>query len=29
VIEIGEKDPVIVAGIATFDVAEIMGGLTG
>jgi uncharacterized protein len=29
VIEIGENDPVIVAGIATFDVAEIMGGLTG
>jgi hypothetical protein len=29
VVEVGEKDPVIVAGIATFDVAEIMGGITG
>ena len=28
VIELGENDPVIVAGIATFDVAEIMGGIT-
>jgi uncharacterized protein YciI len=29
VIELGERDPVIVAGAATFDVAEIMGGVTG
>ena len=29
VVELGEKDPVIVAGVATFDVAEIMGGITG
>jgi uncharacterized protein YciI len=29
VVDIGEKDPVIAAGIATFDVAEIMGGITG
>jgi uncharacterized protein len=29
VVEIGEKDPAIVAGIATFDVAEIVGGVTG
>jgi uncharacterized protein YciI len=29
VIELGERDPVIDAGVATFDVAEIMGGLTG
>src|ERR1700738_3317559 len=29
VVELGEEDPVIVAGIATFDVAEIMGGITG
>jgi hypothetical protein len=28
VVELGEEDPVIVAGIATFDVAEIMGGIT-
>jgi uncharacterized protein YciI len=27
VVELAEKDPVIVAGIATFDVAEIMGGI--
>ncbi|MDT5095037.1 MAG: hypothetical protein QOH60_4400 [Mycobacterium sp.] len=29
VIELGERDPVIIAGVATFDVAEIMGGVTG
>jgi uncharacterized protein YciI len=29
VIEIGERDPAIMAGVATFDVTEIMGGLTG
>ena len=29
VIELGERDPVIVAGVGTFDVAEIMGGITG
>ena len=29
VIELGEKDPAIAAGVATFDVAEIMGGVTG
>jgi uncharacterized protein YciI len=28
VVELGERDPVIVAGVATFDVAEIMGGVT-
>ena len=28
-LEIGEKDPAITSGVATFDVAEIMGGLTG
>jgi hypothetical protein len=29
VVELSEKDPVIAAGIATFDVAEIKGGVTG
>jgi uncharacterized protein len=29
VVALGEKDPAIAAGVATFDVAEIMGGLTG
>lgn len=29
VVELGEQDPVIVAGVASFDVAEIMGGITG
>jgi uncharacterized protein YciI len=29
VVELGEKDPAITAGIATFDVAEIIGGITG
>ena len=29
VVALGEKDPAIVTGVATFDVAEIMGGLTG
>ena len=29
VIEIGERDPAITSGVATFDVAEIMGGVTG
>lgn len=29
VVELGEADPVVAAGVATFDVAEIMGGLTG
>jgi hypothetical protein len=29
VVELAEKDPVIAARIATFDVAEIMGGITG
>ena len=29
VVELGERDPVIVAGVASFDVAEIMGGVTG
>lgn len=29
VIELAEKDPAIIAGIATFEVAEIMGGITG
>ncbi len=29
VVALGDADPVIAAGIATFDVAEIMGGLTG
>lgn len=29
VIELGQKDPAITAGVATFDVAEIMGGVTG
>jgi uncharacterized protein len=28
VVELAEKDPVIASGIATFDVAEIMGGIT-
>ena len=28
VVELGEKDPAIAAGVATFDVAEIMGGIT-
>jgi uncharacterized protein YciI len=29
VIALADKDPVIAAGIATFDVMEIIGGLTG
>ena len=29
VIELGQKDPAISAGVATFDVAEIIGGVTG
>ena len=29
VVELGERDPVIVAGVAAFDVAEIMGAITG
>jgi hypothetical protein len=29
VVELGREDPAIVAGIATFDVTEIMGGVTG
>ena len=29
VVALGERDPAIAAGVATFDVAEIMGGLTG
>lgn len=28
VVELGDRDPVIAAGVATFDVAEIMGGVT-
>jgi len=28
VVELAQKDPVIASGIATFDVAEIMGGIT-
>jgi uncharacterized protein YciI len=28
VVELGEKDPAIAAGVATFDAAEIMGGVT-
>ena len=28
VVELGDQDPVIAAGIATFDFAEIMGGIT-
>ena len=28
VVELGENDPVIADGIVTFDVAEIMGGIT-
>ena len=28
VVGLGEQDPVIAAGIATFEVAEIMGGIT-
>jgi uncharacterized protein len=27
VVDLGEKDPAIVAGVATFDVAEIIGGI--
>jgi uncharacterized protein len=29
VVTLGEADPAISTGVATFDVAEIMGGLTG
>ena len=29
VVELGEKDPAIASGVATFDVSEIMGGVTG
>ncbi len=29
VVELGEADPVIASGVCTFDVAEIMGGVTG
>lgn len=29
VIAIGEQDPVVVAGVCRFDVAEILGGITG
>ena len=29
VVELGEADPVIAGGTCTFDVAEIMGGVTG
>jgi uncharacterized protein len=28
VVELGEQDPAISAGVATFDVAEIIGGVT-
>jgi hypothetical protein len=28
VLTLGERDPVITAGIATFEVFEIMGGIT-
>lgn len=29
VVELADADPVVAAGIATFDVAEIIGGITG
>ncbi|MBV9515923.1 MAG: hypothetical protein JO280_18080 [Mycobacteriaceae bacterium] len=27
-VEVGQQDPVVAAGVATFDVAEIMGAIT-
>jgi uncharacterized protein YciI len=29
VLEIGERDPSVIAGVNTFEVFEIMGGITG
>jgi len=29
VVEIGDGDPAVAVGVCTFDVAEIMGGITG
>jgi uncharacterized protein len=29
VLELGERDPSVVAGVNTFEVFEIMGGITG